>query len=145
MRKAIFLLLALFMLASVSTVTATTRPTRPLTEEPDPVKIRAAIEEFKRLPRKEKKERIKHFRKELKNLRAAKKRGEEVDTNTVLLVLLAIILPPVAVYLHEGTTNTKFWITLLLTVLGITGFFIFGWYAYLAAVIYALIIVLGGA
>jgi uncharacterized membrane protein YqaE (UPF0057 family) len=132
------------MLASVTTVSATTLPVKPLTEEPDPARIRAAIEEFKKLPRKEKKEKLREFKKELKKFRAAKKRGEEVDTNTVLLVLLAIILPPVAVYLHEGTTNTRFWITLLLFVLGVTGIFIFGWWAYLAAIIYALIIVLGG-
>jgi len=49
------------------------------------------------------------------------------------LVILAILLPPLAVYLHQGEINTKFWISLILTLL----FFIPG-------IIYALIVVLGG-
>ncbi|RYF79670.1 MAG: YqaE/Pmp3 family membrane protein [Chitinophagaceae bacterium] len=48
-----------------------------------------------------------------------------------MLVILAILLPPLAVYLHEGTTNTRFWISLLLTLL-----------LWLPGVIYALIVVL---
>jgi uncharacterized membrane protein YqaE (UPF0057 family) len=50
----------------------------------------------------------------------------------VLLVILAILLPPLAVYLHQGEVNTKFWISLLLTLL-----------FWLPGVIYALIVILG--
>jgi len=50
----------------------------------------------------------------------------------VLLIILAILLPPLAVYLHQGEINSKFWISLLLTLL----FFIPG-------VIYALLVVTG--
>ena len=49
-----------------------------------------------------------------------------------LALIYAILLPPLGVYLHEGEVNTRFWISLLLTLL----FFIPG-------VIYALIVVLG--
>ena len=70
-------------------------------------------------------------KKAVKEFRKNKKNGEP-STNTLLLVILAILLPPLAVYLHEGEINTKFWIDLLLTIL----FFIPG-------VIYALIVVLG--
>ncbi|MBK7885425.1 MAG: YqaE/Pmp3 family membrane protein [Chitinophagaceae bacterium] len=49
-----------------------------------------------------------------------------------LLVILAILLPPLAVYLHQGEINTKFWISLLLTLL-----------FWLPGIIYALIVVLG--
>lgn len=54
------------------------------------------------------------------------------DTNLILLVILAILIPPLAVYLHEGEINNKFIINLILTLLcGIPG------------VIHALIVVLG--
>ncbi len=34
-----------------------------------------------------------------------------------LLIVLAIILPPLAVFLHQGEINTKFWISLVLSLL----------------------------
>lgn len=65
---------------------------------------------------------------------------------TILLVILAIFLPPLAVALYEGITK-RFWIDLVLFVIGIgVGFWLFGggiaWLCALAAVIYALLIVL---
>jgi uncharacterized membrane protein YqaE (UPF0057 family) len=65
---------------------------------------------------------------------------------TVLLVILAILLPPLAVAIYEGITK-RFWIDLVLFVVGIgVGFWLFGggiaWLCALAAVIYALLIVL---
>lgn len=56
------------------------------------------------------------------------------DTNTLLLVILALFIPPLAVFLHQGEINTKFWISLLLTLL-----------FFLPGVIYSLIVVLGAA
>jgi uncharacterized membrane protein YqaE (UPF0057 family) len=65
---------------------------------------------------------------------------------TILLVILAIILPPLAVAIYEGITK-RFWIDLVLFIIGIgVGFWLFGggiaWLCALAAVIYALLIVL---
>ena len=65
---------------------------------------------------------------------------------TILLVILAIILPPLAVAIYEGITK-RFWIDLVLFMVGIgVGFWLFGggiaWLCALAAVIYALLIVL---
>jgi uncharacterized membrane protein YqaE (UPF0057 family) len=88
--------------------------------------------EFKGLSRKERKERIKEVKKELRNFRKEKRNGGDPSTNTLLLVILAILLPPLAVYLHEGEINFKFWLSLLLTLL-----------FFLPGVIYALIVVLG--
>jgi uncharacterized membrane protein YqaE (UPF0057 family) len=68
----------------------------------------------------------------LKEAKAAKRAGKAPEENTILLVILALLLPPLAVYLHQGEINTKFWISLILTLL----FFVPG-------VIYALIVVLG--
>jgi len=44
----------------------------------------------------------------LKKYKQDKKAGAEASTNTLLLVILAILLPPLAVYLHQGEINTKF-------------------------------------
>jgi uncharacterized membrane protein YqaE (UPF0057 family) len=39
------------------------------------------------------------------------------DVDFVVLVILAIFLPPLAVYLHQGSLNDMFWISVLLTLL----------------------------
>lgn len=106
---------------------------------------REAFLAFKSLPKAERKERLKKARKEIRNYYATKKSGKEADTNTLILVVLAILLPPVAVYLHEQETNTKFWITLLLFLLGIAGAVFFSWLLIFAAIVYALLVVLGAA
>ncbi|MEO6405573.1 MAG: YqaE/Pmp3 family membrane protein [Ferruginibacter sp.] len=93
--------------------------------------MKSALADFKNLSRKERKDRIKEVKHALKDMKKQKAAGEP-STNTVLLVILAILLPPLAVYLHEGVINNKFWLDLVLTLL----FFIPG-------VIYALIVVLG--
>jgi uncharacterized membrane protein YqaE (UPF0057 family) len=76
--------------------------------------------------------RIAQAKEALKEFRAQKAAAAEPSTNTILLVILAILLPPLAVYLHEGVINGKFWLSLLLTLL-----------FWLPGVIYALIVVLG--
>lgn len=134
--KRIFLFLAFLMLTATPGVTlnATTVVPAPgvVSSEPDPKAVKAALEEFNSLSRKEKKERLKEARKELKSFKKEKRQGNAPSEQTLLLVILAILLPPLAVYLHQGEINTKFWISLLLT-------FLF----WLPGVIYALIVVLG--
>jgi uncharacterized membrane protein YqaE (UPF0057 family) len=97
-----------------------------------PVSVKDALKEFKNTSRSEKKQRIKAVKATLKEYKANKKAGNEPSTNQLLLVILAILLPPLAVYLHQGEVNTKFWISLLLTLL-----------FWLPGVIYALLVVLG--
>jgi uncharacterized membrane protein YqaE (UPF0057 family) len=96
-----------------------------------PISVKAALKEFKNTSRSERKERVKAVKAALKEYKANKKAGNEPSTNQLLMVILAIILPPLAVYLHEGEVNTKFWISLLLTLL-----------FWLPGVIYALLVVL---
>ena len=99
---------------------------------PDSKTVSAALSEFMHLSRKERRLRIKEAKSEIKKIKAEKKAGiDEPSTSQVLLVILAIILPPLAVYLHEGEINNKFWLDLLLTLL-----------LFLPGVIYALIVVL---
>ena len=90
-----------------------------------------ALKEFRSLSRVDRKMRIANAKTALKEYKAAKKAGAEPSTNTLLLVILAILLPPLAVYLHEGVINGKFWLDLLLTLL-----------FFLPGLVYALIVVL---
>lgn len=129
----IFLLTAL----SVNFTFASKVPamTEPVKEEVAPAAnpdLSAALKEFKSLSRHDRKERIKEAKKELKKFKEDRKQGNEGSTNTLLLVILAILLPPVAVLVHQGKVNSKFWIDLLLTLL-----------FYLPGLIYALVVILG--
>lgn len=96
--------------------------------------MQSAMKDFKSLSKKERKIRIADAKKQLKQYKQDKKDGkvDDVSSNTALLVILAILLPPLAVYLHEGEINSKFWIDLVLTLL-----------FYIPGLIYALIVVLG--
>jgi uncharacterized membrane protein YqaE (UPF0057 family) len=104
-----------------------------VTPEPVVGSAQDAMKEFKSLSKQERKERVKEAKKAIKQFKADKKAGSEASTNTLLQVILAILLPPLAVYLHEGEINNRFWIDLILTLL-----------LFLPGVIYALIVVLGG-
>lgn len=78
----------------------------------------------RRMKRKETKKELK------KAIRDWKKEGAS-DTDTLLLVILAILIPPLAVGIYEGGLTNRFWISLLLTLL-----------FFLPGMIYALIVVL---
>jgi uncharacterized membrane protein YqaE (UPF0057 family) len=54
------------------------------------------------------------------------------DDSMLLLVILAILLPPLAVYIFKGGITTEFWICLLLTLL----------LAWIGGIIYALFVIL---
>lgn len=128
----LLLMLLAFATISTSVFSASLPAPVPVSGDPDPAAVKAAVAEFKSLSKKEKKERVKSVKAVIKKHQADKRAGKEPSTNTILLVILALLLPPLAVYLHEGEINTRFWISLVLTLL----FFVPG-------VIYALIVVLG--
>jgi uncharacterized membrane protein YqaE (UPF0057 family) len=94
--------------------------------------VNVAVDEFNNLSKKEKKQRLKEVKKQVNLFKKNQGQGKDADTNTILLVILAIILPPLAVYLHQNAINTKFWISLVLTLL-----------FWVPGVIYALLVVLG--
>ncbi len=116
----------------------------PLTKE-QKAAVRSAFEELRSMPKGERNKKLKQARREIRKFKEARRAGREADTNTLLLVILALLLPPLAVYLHQGETNSKFWITLLLFLLGIAGAFFFSWLLIFAAIVYALLVILGGA
>lgn len=96
----------------------------------DEAMVKNAVAAFKSLTKAEKKARIAEVKQMMKDYKEQKAAGES-GTNTLLLAILAILLPPLAVYLHENAINAKFWISLLLTLL-----------FWIPGVIYALIVVL---
>lgn len=92
--------------------------------------VSSALNEFKSLSRKERKSRIKEVKKMASQYKADKQSGKASDDRIILLAILAILLPPLAVYLKEEEINTKFWISLILTLL-----------FWVPGVIYALLVV----
>lgn len=152
MRKKFLLFSFPLLLAVPSTTTQAATTSKPVTEAasvvtPEPAigSIQEALNDFKSLSRHEKKSRFKEMKKAIKEFKAEKKAGNDVSTNTLLLVLLAIFIPPLAVYLHEGETNNRFWISVLLTIIGLV-LFNFGGVLFLGtlpAIIYSLIVILG--
>lgn len=67
---------------------------------------------------------------------------DKEDIKLILLVILAIFIPPLAVYLKNESIDKWFWITLILCLLSFTAFFfIFGGAFWLIAVIIALLYV----
>ena len=105
--------------------------------EPNKETVKAALAEFKNLSKKERKERLSEAKKEWKNFK--KSDSENKDTgkskvDQIVLIILAVLLPPLAVYLHQGEINGKFWISVLLTIL-----------FFLPGVIYALLVVTDNA
>ena len=98
--------------------------------EPNPATVKAALAEFKSLSKQEKKQRIKDVKKELKVFKKEKKANRSANVEMWLLIVLAILLPPLAVYLHQGEINGKFWLSILF------------WFLFIIpGVIYALLVV----
>ncbi len=145
MRKKIFFLVSFLLFFSAIYVSNASLivPSDSARILPTREEVRDAVSILIAMPKSERRQRLKQAQKVIREYKAAKKAGEEVDTNTLLLVLLALILPPLAVYLHQGETNNKFWITTLLFALGLLGAFTIGWYFIFASVVYALIVILG--
>ena len=135
MKKIFLAFVALTMCFQFSYAAFPTTETNPVAKE-DPAtaasqEFKTAVSEYKTLSRAEKRERKSEAKQAIKQYKADKKAGKEPSTNTLLLVILAILLPPLAVYLHEGEINGKFWLNLILTLL-----------FFLPGVIHALIVVL---
>ena len=104
----------------------------PTNDDPTTVIVNG-IKEFKSLPRSERKAKLREICKILKEWRANKRAGKANDNQTAAIIF-AILLPPLGVYLYENKITTKFWISLVLTLL-----------FWLPGAIYALLVVTGNA
>jgi len=114
--------------------------------EPSMASIPEGMKAFNSLSKREKRSLIKEMKKAISEYKAQKKQGADVSTNTLLLIIIGILIPPLAVYLHEGEINNRFWISVLLTILGyilfgFAGIFFLG---SLPGIIYALYVILSG-
>src|SRR5688500_12733348 len=111
----LFFVLAIMIMANSSIsfgafivpVKSTSNSSAPVSSNPSDV-LKSAIADFKNLSRAERKSRIKEVKKAIREYKTAKKANAEPSTNTLLLVILALLLPPLAVYLHQGEINNKF-------------------------------------
>ena len=142
------LFLAIFLLAGVSGNAAkipVSTPDSCFVEKPAISNIKDALKDFSNLSHSGRKLRMKEMRKALKAFKADKRAGKDVDSDLILQVVMGLFLPPLGVYLHEGETNNKFWISVLLTVLGLLFFGFAGilLIGTLPSIIYALIVILG--
>jgi uncharacterized membrane protein YqaE (UPF0057 family) len=88
---------------------------------------------------------VSEAKKSNKKQRLNKTTPVDEDVLFIVLIILAFLIPPLAVFIYEGTTN-RFWIDLVLAILGFgIGFWLLGglgWLCGIAAVVYALLIVL---
>lgn len=71
------------------------------------------------------------------------KAASDSDVAMLLLVLLALLLPPLAVYLYYGSINIQFWISLILTLLAIGAFAGTIYLGWIIPVIHALLVIFG--
>lgn len=88
--------------------------------------IAKAKEQWKSMSRAERRQKTREFRKALRNA------ADDISENTLLLVIVAILLPWLAVLLHQGEFNSKVLIALILWLL-----------FYIPGLIYALIVIFG--
>ena len=97
--------------------------------------VAAYKEELNSMTRKERRQLKRQQRKQVKAaLQDMRNSDTAVDEGDALLIVLAILLPPLAVFLYEDEISTKFWISLVLTLL-----------FFLPGIIYALLVVTGNA
>ncbi|MCB0549905.1 MAG: YqaE/Pmp3 family membrane protein [Phaeodactylibacter sp.] len=96
-------------------------------------KVEKGVEETTALNKKELKQKKRQQRKQFKKQLKAKLKQlrQESDTDLLLLVIIAILLPPLAMAIYDGIT-TRFWLSLLLTLL-----------FYVPGLVYTLIVILG--
>jgi uncharacterized membrane protein YqaE (UPF0057 family) len=94
--------------------------------------VASAADEFNNLSREERKARIREVKEVIRDFnREESAAPRDGDMNTLLLVIIAILLPPLAVGLLEHGLTKHFWIDLLLWLL-----------FYIPGLIYALILIL---
>ncbi len=107
------------VIASIPVVSTKNDTATAYVSKEDEMMVKNALASFKSLSKAARKTRITDAKALLKNYKADKatNASHDVEISTVLLAILAILLPPLAVYLHENAINSKFWISLLLSLL----------------------------
>lgn len=114
-----------------------------------PVKQTEAVEKSserqmtKKELRRERRAVRKSFRKALREqIREMRRSGKVGDVELILLVIIALFVPPLAMFLYDGAATSRFWISLILLLLAIPLWGFLGAVALLASVLYTLYIIL---
>lgn len=102
----------------------------------------SATAETSTLSARERRAQKRSFRQDMRQ-RLREARGS--DPELILLIILALIIPPLAMFIYEGSITTRFWISLVLTLLGAG--LVIGWslLGLLPAIVYTLYVILTGA
>lgn len=97
----------------------------------------------KKEQRQLRKEQRRSFRKAVREqFRQIRQNSSSSDVELILLVIIALFIPPLAMYLYDGEASSRFWISLVLMLLAIPLWGTLGALALLASVIYTLYIIL---
>ena len=128
------LLFFAFLLFVSSSAFAALPASVPNNEDPVTHEIVNGIKDFKSLPKSERKSRLREVRRMLKEYLANKRAGKADSDNNILAIIFAILIPPLGVFIYQGKITSKFWISLLLTLL-----------FWLPGAIYSLLVVTGNA
>lgn len=130
MKKAVLLSCLFLMTTLFSTAIAAPNAPKPVEKEKVENEVKSAKEEWNNLSKKEQRTKRKEMKKDLKKALKTAKKQQTSDVDLTLLIILAILIPPLAMGLYDGITK-RFWISLLLTLL----FFVPG-------LIYTLVVIL---
>ena len=96
----------------------------------------------KKEQRQLRKEQRRSFRKAVREqFRQMRHGSSSSDVELVLLVIIALIIPPLAMFLYDGEASSRFWISLVLMLLAIPLWGALGALALAASVIYTLYII----
>lgn len=127
----LFFLAILFVLPNANAVVRVSPVQTDQTEAADHRLSKEQAKLARKEARKARRAQRKAMRQEIKQAIRDWKKGNASDTDTLLLVIIAILLPPLAMAIYDGISN-RFWISLLLTLL-----------FYLPGLIYTLVVILG--
>ena len=130
MKKIFTSLLMATMMIAIIPLESSALVVLPGSSEPAASTVKAAFAEFNSLSKKEQKLRVKEAKKQVKAFKKERKTNKAANVEMWVLIVLAILLPPLAVYLHQGEINGKFWLSILF------------WFLFIIpGIIYALLVV----
>ena len=131
MKKVYFLmLLAAGFLIAPSFAASTAAPS-PATDNIEET-VKAAKEKWDDMSNKEKRQLRKEMKHKIKTAVKDRKSGAIGSDDKLLLIIIAILLPPLAMLIYEDGATGRFWISVLLWLL-----------FYIPGLIYTLVIILG--
>lgn len=122
MKNKLLIILFLFLLPDpIFAATLYTAPihesTHRLSNEPSQAEVLDAIRSWKLLSGKEKREKMRTVRHAMRAYIAPATSAHPRAIKEPLLIIIAILLPPLAIYLLEGEIRKCFWISIVLTLL----------------------------